>query len=80
MKVTRCNMDAAHLAHRALKKIRRPLRKAKAKARLHPLLHLPKPMKGVLVWHWDLETKAKALVREGVKEKAKLEAKTKAGA
>ena len=55
------------------------MRKAKAKARLHPLLHLPKPMKGVLVCHRDLETKAKALVREGVKEKANLEAKTKAG-
>ena len=55
------------------------MRKAKAKARLHPLLHLPKPMKGVLVCHRDLVTKVKALVREGVKEKANLEAKTKAG-
>ena len=52
---------------------------AKAKAWLHPLLHLPKPMKGVLVCHRDLETELEALAREGVKEKANLEAKTKAG-
>ena len=51
----------------------------KAKAQLHALLQLPKPTKGVLVCHRDPETEPEALAKEGAKEKANLEARTKAG-